>query len=92
MEELQQDLDLWMEHYNKQRTHSGKFCFGKTPWQTFLDSKHLALEKQLDELPWREAAASSVDKTLLSHPLEGLASEEDAGNRPDRTLKFSDNS
>ena len=23
-------------------------CFGKTPMQTFLDSKHIAIEKQLN--------------------------------------------
>jgi hypothetical protein len=28
----------------------GKFCFGKTPMQTFLDSRHLAHEKDLDRL------------------------------------------
>jgi len=48
LEELQQDLDLWVEHYNKERTHSGKYCFGKTPMQTFLDTLHLAREKSLD--------------------------------------------
>src|SRR3954453_18503072 len=37
--------------YNELRPHSGKYCFGKTPMQTFLDSKHLADEKQLDRLP-----------------------------------------
>jgi transposase InsO family protein len=78
LEELQKDLDEWLDWYNKERTHSGKYCFGKTPWQTFLDSKHLALKKQLDELPWREAAAFSVDKPLLSNQKEGLASEDDA--------------
>ena len=30
--------------------HSGKYCYGKTPMQTFLDSKHLAKEKALDQL------------------------------------------
>lgn len=50
LEELQQDLDLWVEHYNKERTHSGKYCFGKTPMQTFLDTLHLAREKSLDNL------------------------------------------
>jgi transposase InsO family protein len=90
LEELQQDLDEWLEWYNKERTHSGKYCFGKTPWQTFMESKHLAMEKQLDELPWREAAASSVDNPLLSHPSEGLASEEDAVQRPDRTHEIAD--
>jgi len=48
LDELQKDLDQWIEEYNTQRTHSGKFCFGKTPMQTFIDSKHLADEKMLD--------------------------------------------
>lgn len=48
IEELQADLDAWILDYNEQRTHSGKHCFGKTPMQTFLDSKHIAIEKQLD--------------------------------------------
>ena len=46
--------------------------------QTFLESKDLALKKQMDELPWREAAASSIDKALLGNPMEGMASEDDA--------------
>lgn len=50
LEEIQEDADKWIEEYNKERTHSGKYCFGKTPWQTFLDSKHLADEKMLDKL------------------------------------------
>jgi len=49
LDELQKDLDLWIEDYNTQRTHSGKFCFGKTPMQTFIESKHLADEKMLDK-------------------------------------------
>ncbi len=28
---VQADLDAWMNHYNAERTHSGKYCFGKTP-------------------------------------------------------------
>lgn len=50
IEELQKDLDKWLTEYNNHRTHSGKYCFGKTPVQTFADSKHLAEEKQLDRL------------------------------------------
>ena len=38
LEELQADLDLWVKQYNEERPHSGKYCFGKTPMQTFLDS------------------------------------------------------
>lgn len=87
IKELQQDLDEWLHWYNHERTHSGKYCYGKTPWQTFLDSKHLALEKQLDELPWREGAASSNDNPLLSSKNEGLALEDDAAGRHDRAVK-----
>jgi len=43
LEEIQEDVDRWIEEYNTQRAHSGKYCFGKTPWQTFLDSKKLAV-------------------------------------------------
>ena len=46
LEELQADLDAWHTEYNQNRPHSGKYCFGKTPMETFLDSKHLADEKQ----------------------------------------------
>lgn len=49
IDELQEDLDVWVEHYNKERTHTGKFCFGKTPMQTFLETIHLAQEKALDQ-------------------------------------------
>jgi hypothetical protein len=45
LEELQKDLDTWLDYYNNARPHSGKFCYGKTPMQTFKDSKKLALEK-----------------------------------------------
>ncbi len=50
IEELQLDVDQWIESYNHERTHSGKYCYGKTPIQTFNDSKHLAKEKALDQL------------------------------------------
>jgi transposase InsO family protein len=50
IDEIQEDADRWIEEYNTQRTHSGKYCFGKTPWQTFLDSKKLADDKMLDRL------------------------------------------
>jgi transposase InsO family protein len=48
LEELQVDVDEWVRKYNEERPHSGRYCYGKTPWQTFLDSKHLALEKDLN--------------------------------------------
>lgn len=48
---LQDDLDQWMEYYNTQRSHSGKYCFGKTPMETFDESVTLARQKMLDHLP-----------------------------------------
>ena len=42
------DVDTWIYHYNHDRTHSGKHCFGKTPMQTMKDSIPLALAKQLN--------------------------------------------
>jgi transposase InsO family protein len=50
IEMLQTDLDNWLQYYNEQRSHSGKYCFGKTPLQTWLDSKELAKEKRIDQL------------------------------------------
>ena len=42
------DVDKWLKEHNELRPHSGRFCFGKTPMQTFNESKILAQEKQLD--------------------------------------------
>ena len=47
IEELQADLDSWISEYNKDRPHQGRWCFGKTPMQTFLDAKPLAKEKMI---------------------------------------------
>ncbi len=49
LDELQEDLDTWIIHYNEERTHNGKYCFGKTPMQTINDSVQLAKEKILDK-------------------------------------------
>ena len=48
VDELQADLDDWLREYNLTRTQSGKYCYGETPMQTFLDSAHQAREKMLD--------------------------------------------
>lgn len=47
IEELQADLDDWMRHYNTERTHQGRWCYGKTPMQTFVDMLPVAKEKLL---------------------------------------------
>jgi transposase InsO family protein len=85
IEELQQELDTWIRWYNEERTHSGKHCYGKTPWETFIQSKHLALEKQVDELPWRAGEARSIDKPLLSNQSEGLAKDRDSSEEQNQS-------
>lgn len=45
LEELQKDLDLFMENYNKNRTNQGKRCKGKTPYETFLEGVELYKNK-----------------------------------------------
>jgi transposase InsO family protein len=45
--ELQVDLDAWLRSYNEERPHQGRWCFGKTPMQTFLDAVPLAQEKMI---------------------------------------------
>lgn len=49
-ESLQADLDQWIAYYNEQRPHSGRYCFGKMPMQTFADSLNLAKQKMLNEI------------------------------------------
>lgn len=50
LEELQRDVDQWLETYNNQRPHSGKHCFGKTPMQTFKDSLDIAKQKNISNI------------------------------------------
>ena len=45
IEALQADLDEYLAHYNAERPHQGRWCYGKTPMETFLASVDLAREK-----------------------------------------------
>lgn len=47
LEELQKDLDEWIEYYNNERTHQGKMCCGRTPIETLLDGKQICEEKKV---------------------------------------------
>jgi transposase InsO family protein len=47
LSELRSDLDLWIREYNEQRPHQGRWCFGKTPMQTFLDAMPMTKEKMI---------------------------------------------
>jgi len=48
IDELQRDLDQWIDWYNTERSHSGKFCDGRTPMHTFVDAVPLAQRKLLE--------------------------------------------
>jgi hypothetical protein len=63
LDELQADLDVWLNWYNTERTHSGRYCYGKTPWQTFLETKPLAHEKRLH----RQYPTPSVPCLIIRH-------------------------
>jgi transposase InsO family protein len=47
LDELQVDLDTFVDDYNTERPHQGRWCYGKTPMQTFLDTVAVAREKQI---------------------------------------------
>ena len=46
-EDLQADLDAWIKDYNAERPHQGRWCFGKTPMQTFLNAMPMTKEKMI---------------------------------------------
>jgi transposase InsO family protein len=45
LDELQIDLDQWINDYNYERTHQGKMCCGRTPFQTLLTGKEHWIQK-----------------------------------------------
>lgn len=48
IDELQKDLDIWMDYYNNHRNHQGKMCCGRTPIDTLNDGKKIWQEKLID--------------------------------------------
>lgn len=45
LDELQKDLDDWLQYYNHERTHQGKMCCGRTPMDTLIDGRKIWQEK-----------------------------------------------
>ena len=45
IEQLQSDLDDWLEKFNTKRTHQGKMCCGRTPLETLIDGKKIWQKK-----------------------------------------------
>lgn len=42
IEQLQDDLESWIAEDNQARPHHGRWCHGKTPMQTFPDTRPIA--------------------------------------------------
>ena len=62
LDDLQEDLDSWLHYYNHERPHSGKYCYGKTPRQTWEDSKKLVVEKN-NQISYLKSIADTLNLT-----------------------------
>lgn len=95
IEELQLDLDEWLFKYNMERPHTGKYCFGKTPHQTLLDSIALAKEKYIDEINQkisnfvssRESEIGSAEEQTMRNSLSDWNGQE-VGDLPSSNNNF----
>lgn len=83
LEELQNDLDNWIFFYNNERTHTGKYCYGKTPMQTFKDSIKLAQDKLIH---YKEDIFSS--ESTSKNKTGGLEEKMSEGNIMKEISKF----
>ena len=76
LEELQEDVNKWLNEYNNERTHTGKYCYGKTPLQTFEAAKHLAQEKMIgDKISLQEQKPQHNGTRRQGNELEGIEDE-----------------
>lgn len=50
LQEIERDLDGYLDRYNNERANQGARCQGRTPMQTFRESLHLVKEKMLDKM------------------------------------------
>lgn len=58
LDELQTGLDAWLVKYHQERPYNGRYCYGKTPMETFKDSLPSAQDKMLDT--WHDKALLTV--------------------------------
>jgi hypothetical protein len=79
IDELQADLDIWLVEYNEQRPHQGRWCFGKTPMQTFLDALPMAREKLMARRQRREDR-QGMDVALIEHAQDDVDDDDRRGD------------
>ena len=41
VEEIQEDLNVFLQYYNRERTNQGRYCQGRTPFETFQNGLEL---------------------------------------------------
>jgi hypothetical protein len=70
--QLQADLDGWLREYNELRPHQGRWCYGKTPLQTFLDGLPLAREKLLPHEPAAIEERPACKPARCARTLDGV--------------------
>ncbi len=74
LEEVQKDLDTYMERYNWRRTNQGKYCQGRTPMDTFIMDIEKATER-LFQYPDGETQRNDLVECptgVSLEPLNGL--------------------
>jgi transposase InsO family protein len=57
VEEVQVDLDVFLEYYNEERTNQGRYCQGRTPLETFTDGLEIYNQYVFDNVVEEMAAA-----------------------------------
>jgi len=62
LEEIQSNLDKWLQDYNNLRPHAGKYCYSKKPIQTFLETKGIAQEKNYGSVAEGSDSSTYSDK------------------------------
>src|SRR5262249_3676392 len=71
LDELQADLDAWLVEYNYRRPHQGRWCFGKTPMQTFLgrgESRERRRRVQAGVAGSAKEATGAMDGPVATRP------------------------
>jgi hypothetical protein len=58
LEELQTDVDSWLQYYNHERPHGGKYRCGRPPMQTFNEGKHTVIDKS-NQLAYHKNASDN---------------------------------
>lgn len=74
LEEIQIDLDEYMDKYNNRRTNQGKRCKGRTPMQTLEDGYELYQRYVLDGEPLEICETNFKDRPSQEAPEEPLPS------------------